>query len=264
MKKVRVTKRQKFVTLVATLSLGLFFSEYLLGKSGFFIAVVLSLLSGSFFLLSVRADLHRQVLPYVVVLPVLYTLAVSLFYFLVPARFLTRVITTGLYAFGLYSLFLSLNIFVVGSIRTIALLTGARIVSLVVTMVSFFLLARIIFSFPMPIVVAMIARPLLVAIASYVFITHALWTVALETDLRKYALWAGVLSILLAQVATLLGFWPTSSTVVALFLTGFFYTIVGLSQAWLDRRLFKGVIWEYVWVSAIVFALLVLFTQWRP
>lgn len=257
------TKRQKFVILVVGLSLGLFFSEYSLGKSGFFIAIFLSLLSGCLFLLAVREDLPRNLISSVVILPLFYTLSVGLFYFLVPARFLTRIIATSLYAFGLYSLFLSLNIFIVASIRTIALLAGARIVALVVTIVSFFFLVRIIFSFDMPMLFAASLRPLLVALFAYPLILHALWTITLDEPIAKHTLWAGVLSILVFEIASILGFWPTTSTFVAIFLTGFFYTIVGLSQAWLDKRLFRGVMWEYIWVSSIVFALLILFTQWR-
>ena len=54
---------------------------------------------------------------------------------------------TSLYALGLYSLFLSQNIFTVSSIRTIALLSGARTVSLVLTLLSFFFLSNVVFSF---------------------------------------------------------------------------------------------------------------------
>jgi hypothetical protein len=74
--------------------------------------------------------------------------------------------------------------------------------------------------------------------------------------------WVFALSVALVEVATLLWFWPSSPTVIALFLAGFFYTIVGLSHMWFERRLFKGILWEYVWVSCITFFVLILFTQW--
>ncbi|MCL5435015.1 MAG: hypothetical protein M1405_01365 [Patescibacteria group bacterium] len=46
------------------------------------------------------------------------------------------------------------------------------------------------------------------------------------------------------------------------FLTGIFYSIVGLSQAWFEKRLFKSVIVEYAWVALVVFIVLVVFTTW--
>jgi hypothetical protein len=70
------------------------------------------------------------------------------------------------------------------------------------------------------------------------------------------------MTVLLLEAAGALWFWPSSPTVIALFLTGFFYTLVGLSHVWFERRLFKGVLWEYVWVGVVVFFVLNLFTHW--
>lgn len=258
-----ITKRQKFVFSVLLLSLGLFFSEHLLGKSGVFMGLVLSLLSGILFYLCVRDDASEQTVLPLFILPFFYTLSLALFYFLVPARFLTRLATTSLYALGLYSLYLSQNIFVVGSIRTIALLAGARIVSFVITVVSYFFLTRVVFSLDLPLVVAYTLRPLLLFGFSFLLIVQSLWTQSLENELKKHALWATLLSLCLLEVALILGFWPTTPTFIAIFLTGFFYTIVGLSHVWFARRLFKGVQWEYLWVAAIVFFILMLATAWR-
>ena len=81
------------------------------------------------------------------ILPFIYTFAFGFFYLLTPASFIIRLVLTAIYAFGLYSLFLSQNIFVVSSSRTIQLLSGARIVSFVITVISYFFLTNIVFSF---------------------------------------------------------------------------------------------------------------------
>jgi len=74
--------------------------------------------------------------------------------------------------------------------------------------------------------------------------------------------WAGVVTLCLVELASVAWFWPSSPTVIALFLAGILYTMVGLSHVWFDKRLFRNVMWEYVWVGVIVFFVLLLFTSW--
>src|SRR5579871_2412824 len=131
-------KRQKFVISVIILSAGLFVLEYLFSRFGFYVAFIISGLADILLYWSLRKDLKENFYYQVFILPFLYCLAFGLFYFLAPSRLLTRIITTTLFSVGLYSLFLSENIFIVASIRTIALLNGARIVTFVVTLVSYF------------------------------------------------------------------------------------------------------------------------------
>jgi hypothetical protein len=253
-----IDKRQKFVFAVVLLTIGLFLSEFQFGKSGVVIAVVLSVATDLLMFWSVRSDLKESNAKSVFILPFFYSLAFGLFYFLIPARIISRVILSILYGVGLYSLFLSQNIFIVGSIRTIQLLSGARIVSFVLTLLSFFFLSNTVFSLHLH---AVFSSGLL-AIYSLPLLIHSLWTYDLQQPLRPIIMWATTLTICLVEVATLLWFWPSSPTVMALFLTGFFYTIGGLSHVWLERRLFRGVLWEYLWVGAAVFFVLLLFTQW--
>jgi hypothetical protein len=91
---------------------------------------------------------------------------------------------------------------------------------------------------------------------------HSFWSYGLQQSIRSITLWAIILTICLIETATMLWFWPSSPTVIALFLTGFFYAVAGLVHVWLDRRLFRGVLWEYLWVGAAVFFVLILFTPW--
>ena len=254
-----VTKREKFVTTVFFLTSGLFIAEHLLGRSGFFVTIFLSVASVLLFFFCMYKDLKGNMSVQVFILPFLYTLSFGSFYFLAPSRFLTRTILTTVYGIGLYSLFLSHNIFVVASIRTIALVSGARIVSFAITLLSYFFLSKVVFTLNFPIY----AKLLLLLTFSYLFILQSLWTVTLEKSLRKNTLWILALTACLIELFLALWFWPTTSTFVAIFFTGFFYTIVGLSHAWFDKRLFKGVMWEYIWVGAFVVGILILFTSWR-
>lgn len=257
---IRISKRQRFVVSVLILSAGLFLIEFLLGKSGFYFTIILSVLTSVFFLLSMWKDLKGNFTWYLVVLPFFYTLAFGLFYFLTPTRFLSRILLTGLYGIGLYSIYLSLNIFTVASIRTIGLLSSARTVTFIITLISFFFLTTTIFTLHAPFYVV---APL-VFICSYFLIAQSIWAVTLEKSIKKNIVWVSLLAFSLFELSLILWFWPSTPTLIALFLAGFFYTVVGLSHIWFEKRLFKGIVWEYVWVAVFVFCVLLLFTAWRP
>lgn len=253
-----LNKRQRLVVSVIFLSLGLFATEYFLGRSALYTILALSILTDVCLFLSLREDLKDNFWPQIFILPFFYSLSFGLFYFLVPARLLTRIITTSLYALGLYSLFLSENIFTVSAIRTIALLSSARTVVFTLTLLSFFFLSNVIFTFHINVVITL----LLIFGFSFPLILNSIWIYSLERKLWANVLWVFSLALCLFEVAILLWFWPSSPTVIALFLTGIFYSIVGLSQAWFEKRLFKSIIVEYVWVALVVFIVLAIFTTW--
>ncbi len=251
-----IPKRQKFVITVLVLSLMLFFSEQLFGKGGIYIAILLSFLTDLFILWAIRRDLKDNFSPQVFILPLLYTLACALFYFLVPARFLTRVGMTSLYALGLYSLLLSENIFIVSSIRTIALLSSARTVSFIVTILSYFFMANVVFSLHLNLILTLF----FVFAFSFPLILHSIWTHTLDSNFRSQLEWIMYIAVALTETSFILWFWPTTPTIIGLFLTGLFYILVGISQIWLDKRLFKGVMWEYIWVAVIIFLVFITFS----
>lgn len=257
---ITITKRQKFVFVVMFLTIGLFIAENLFGRSGIYIAILLAILTDVLFIIIMYPDLKGNFAPAMLILPFLYSLSCGLFFFLAPPRFLTRFMMTLVYAVGLYSLFLSHNIFIVAAIRTIALLTGARIVSFILTILAFFFLTTVVFSLHLPIL------PVLALVFAYSFflIIHALWTVSLEKKFFAFWQWNAILAFCVTEMALLIWFWPALYYFIAIFLTGFFYTVVGLSQAWFDKRLFRNVLWEYIWVSAIVLCILLFFTTWNP
>lgn len=256
--KVLFSKRQKFISSVIFLSMGLFISEHLLGKSGIIVVFILSLLTILLLYTTLKNDLKDNFNLQVFILPFLYSLSVGLFYLLVPARFLTRISMTSLYALGLYSLFLSQNIFTVSSIRTIALLSGARTVSLVISLLSYFFLSNVVFSLHINVVLTLT----LIFIYSFFFVLQAIWIETLDRNPFSQIFWVLALTLCLVEVALFLWFGPSSPTVLALFLTSVFYVLVGMSQAWFEKRLFRSVILEYFWISIISFIFLLVFTNW--
>ncbi len=249
-------KRQKFIISTLALSLGLFAAEHILGKSAIAIVLVLSFLTSFFLYFALRKDFKDNFVPQVLILPFFYSLALGLFYLLVPARFITRIGMTFLYALGLYSLYLSENIFAVSAIRTIQLLSGARTVSLVLTLLSYFFISNVVFSFHINIFLTL----LFVLLFTFPIVLQSVWTYTLDKNIFSSVFWVSCISICLIETSIFLWFNLASPTVIALFLTVIFYVILGLSHAWFERRLFRSVIFEYFWVSVIAFIFLILFS----
>lgn len=258
-KLIRLPKRERFVFFVILLSLGLFFSEFFYGLQFLIMTFVLSVLTGVFLFLSLRADIRGTFWYPIFILPFFYTVAFALFYSLVPARLLSRIVLTGVYAFGLYSLFLTQNIFAVSGIRTINLLRSARIVSLVLTIITFFFLANVSFSSRPPFYLL----PIFILLVSFLLNFQSQWMYVLDkSGLSEALLSASIVSISLFEFALVLLLWPIDAAIYSIFLTGMFYTYSGLFHAWHERRLFKGVLLEYVWVGILSILLLILFANW--
>jgi len=250
-----ISKRQKFIIIVVNSFLILFLAQQMLGKSGLYVALFLSFFTIILLFLTLKKDLKSNFSPQIFILPFFYSLSFGLFYFLVPARFLTRIAITSLYAFGLYSLLLSINIFVVSSIRTIALLASARTVSFIITLLSYFFLANVVFSMHLNVFFTLI----LVFAFSFPLVLQSLWTYNLDSKFFSNTLWVASISLGLVEIALALWFWPILPTITALFLTGFFYIIVGLSQVWWEKRLFRSVMWEYIWVAILMLLIFIFF-----
>lgn len=251
-------KRQKFVISVLILSFIFLSIQFSIGKQDILIVVALSLLANAFLYWAMRRDLKDHMMYAIFVLPFFYSLAFGLFYLLIPTRILFRILLTLVYGFGLYSLFLSQNIFVVGAIRTIALLTGARIVSFVITVICFVFLVNITISlhFSIPIILGILL------LCTFPLAYHSLWTYTLQKAPFRLSFWSAGITLCILEIATILLFWPSSPTVLALFLGGMFYLFLGLSHVWIERRLFRNVMWEFAWVLVISFLFLITFTSW--
>src|SRR3989344_5643466 len=249
-KKNFLSKRQRFAVGVIILSAGLFLVEHFLSKSALYFVVIFAFATDIFLYWALKNDLKDNFSPQVFILPFLYTLAFGFFYFSLPQRLLAELLLTTLYAIGLYSAFLCQNIFTVSSIRTIALLSSAQTVSFVLSIFIYAFFTNTVFSSQLGFFIILL------------LIIHSLWTYTLERKLTTEILWGISLSVCLLQMSFLLWFWPSKPLIISLFLTGFFYIIVGLSHLWFEKRLFKSVLWEYIWVAVFVFIVLVVFTSW--
>lgn len=260
LKLLNLSKRGKFVTSVLALSLALFFSEYTTGVVVVLLGFLLSILTVVLLYYVLKDDISKKSYFFpILILPFFFTLSFSLFYSLVPSRLITRLILTFVYSFGAYSLFLTENIFAISSLRTINLLRSARIVSFVITIFVLFFLFNIIFSLRLPLYIT----PILVGGISFLMCAQFLWSYSENKETsRDVYVFSGTIALMMGELALILSLWPVTAAIYAIFLTGIFYTFSGLSHAWLERRLFKAILWEYVWVGFLSILFLILFSKW--
>lgn len=254
-----LSKRQLFVLGVLVLTAGLFLSEFVAGIYLFLFALFLSFATAGIFYLAAREGFNVKFSYPVFILPFLYTLSFTLFYPLLPARILTRVAVTTIYAFGLYSLFLTQNIFTVSAVRTINLLRSARIVSFVITIIVLFVISNVIFAQRLPLFLEV------VSVFGVVFLLNlqSLWTYSLAKDFAKEMLpISALISFCVAELSIVLSIWPINAAVFSIFITGIFYAYSGLAHAWIEKRLFRNVLWEYVWVGFLAVLILIFFASW--
>jgi len=255
----RLTKRQKFVFTASFLSLGLILIQ-ITGFERRFVAIgILTLLTPLFSAWSLREALAGIRWLTTLILPTLFTLSIGLFYFLLPSSWLSQLPIAILYAVGIYALLLTENVFSVAAIRTIQLFRAALAVGFLLTLLTSFLLFDTIFSFRLwP-----HFNALLVFITSLPLFLQGLWSVNLEEKLTSELLtFSFLFSFCLAEITFIVSFWPLSIAMASLFLTTISYVLLGLSQSYLQERLFKQTIKEYLLVGIIVMLITILSANW--
>lgn len=243
----------------ALLSLGFIGIQFLTDQNRFWSIGVLSLLTILLFLWSLWEGLGRNMTLLTLILPAIFTAGVGIFWFLLPANVYTRIPIVIFYGIGIYVLCLTMNIFSVAAVRTIALLRAARGVGFVLSLVTSFLVFDTILSLRAPLFVLV---PF-VFLASLPLYFQGFWMVNLEKEFSANMLRLSLTSALVtAEVSLMLFFWPVSVVVGSLFLTVTFYMLLGLGQAEAEERLFPGIVREHLIVGILVFIAMFFATHW--
>lgn len=254
-----MTKRSKFIITSLLLALGLIGVQ--LTTIEFRYQAIAGLAVAAYLLASwsLRKDIAGIEWLTVPVLPMFYTAGVGLFYFLLPERWLSRLMVAVIYSLGFYALLLTENIYAIAALRSIQLLRAAQTVGFLLTLATSFFLFDTILSLRLPfwlnfILVFVVALPLFF---------QALWSVNLEEKFSWPILFSSlILSLVSAETALFLSFWPVTVIAGSLFLTTVVYVVLGLVQERLKERLFEKTLKEYLWVGLAVFGVTFLITHW--
>lgn len=256
---ILIPKRQKFILTALILSAGLLAIQVANVSWRYQAIGALAVLAYFFSAWSLSEGLTKIKWFTVLTLPVLFTAGVGLFYFLLPARWLTRLPVALAYGLGIYVLLLTENIFSVAAIRTIQLLRAAHAVGFLLTLVTAFFLYDTILSFRLN----SWFNFLLVGVVSLLLLVCGLWSINLEEKIsRKTWLYSFCLSLILAEMALVFSFWPVTVATGSLFLVTTMYIILGFSQLELSQKLFRRSVHEYLGVGIVVLLIMLLTTHW--
>lgn len=253
------SKRVRYLISSIILLFGFVGIQFLDERYKFIAIALLVIITGIFSIWSFYEGLDKDMTLTSIILPMLFTLGVGIFWFLLPANLYTRIPIIIFFTLGIYVLLSTMNIYTVSSSKTIALLRAARGVGFVLTLVTSFLLFDAILSIRQNIFISSV----LVFITSFLLFIQGFWSIELEKKIDKTILaMSFVSSLIISELSVLIFFWPVTVVVGSLFLTSGVYLLLGLGQTKLEDRLFPSAIREYLTVGFIVLIGMFFATQW--
>jgi len=254
-----MSKRRRFVATSLILSLGFVGIQFLKYQNRFWAIGVLGILTLVLFFWSFKESLGKNMSLLTLVLPVVFTLGVGVFWFLLPSSIYARVQIVIFYAIGIYILCLTGNIYLVASVRTIALLRAARGVGFVLSLLTSFL----VFDAALSLKTQVYFLAPLIFISSFLIYLQGFWSVTLDKIFSKDLVLLSLISALITtEIGIVLFFWPVTVVVGSLFMTVAFYLLLGLGQAKIDERLFASTVKEHFGVGILIFLAILLSTHW--
>lgn len=253
-------RREKFVLASAGLSLGLLLVQYA-GVEWRYLALAV-FMAASYFVSAwaLSSDLQSYEWLTILPFPALYAGAVSLFYFLLPGAFLTRVGILVLFGVGMYALLLTGNIFSVAKGRTIQLLYAAHAVGLFFTLFTSMLFSNAVFSLRLP----FYWNALALGVVHFPLVLMSLWSIKLEPfispTVRDFSL---LFTLMIVEVALLFSLIPLPAWHVALFIMGIVYIGLGVLQSQIRERLFQNTSNEYSLVAIFLGLIFLVLFPWK-
>lgn len=253
----KINKRQKFVLVSILLTFFLLINQLVDLKYRYFLTGGFFVLTYISFILALKEDIKGIEWFTLFILPAFFSTVVSLFYFLLPIRWLTRLPVSFLYGLAIYAFLLSENIFNVAAIRTIQLYQAALTIYSLFSIIVFFLFGNIVYSFHL----SSLWNLILFFLFSFTLFIVNFWNLSLESYLEKKIIQISFpFSLVIAQIAFILSFWPSTPLLSSLFLTTLFYLLLIIGQNNFLGKPLGVFIWEYL---LFIFTLMTLLSNSR-
>lgn len=258
-KKIKLVKREKIVIVSAILSVGLLSTQLVPFYLTYRFIIGLTLLAYVLSFWAIGEGMNKLKAIILLILPTLFTLAISSYYFLLPVRWLTRIPVAFLFGITFYILLLSQNVFNIASSRTIPLYRVASTTILILTLITAFSLFSVLFSFHM----LFIWNGLGVFLISFPLILQMIWSIEMERLSSLVIIYTTILSLLVSELGLILSFWPISTPMASLMLSTGLYIVLGISTHSFRERLNRGVVWEYLGWGGLIFLVAYFATSWK-
>lgn len=192
-------------------------------------------------------------------MPVLLSVAMYLFYFLFPVRWLTRIPFILVYSVSTYAVLLSSNIFNVGVEKNLQLYRAGFSVNYLLQTMVFFLISNVLASFHW----GFLANAVVFGILAFAMSLQLYWSIRLDLHIRKEVLrHAWLTALLIGETCLFLSFLPIQESIFALVVAVLYYCLAGLTHLHLDERLFTHSVREYVTILVVILAILALSVSW--
>jgi len=200
---------------------------------------------------------------FLLILPLSFLWGFLLFAFLLPLSWWMKIAMALFFAVVNYVIVLVENVFLYAVLKkTVPLYRAAYTVSLILLLLSSFLLFDGLFSYQ----ALFWVNGLVVFLISFLLFWYHRWTVSIELGGQSFKqsqtmIW--VPSLMMLELAVVISFWPLSLFLRSFYLTAVFYVVVGVLRMDWKERLFRKVKIEYLWVGLGVLMSLVFMSRWR-
>lgn len=254
-KALKIEKRVRFVTSTFLLSLIMFLATFFFFDKALIFIPLLIILSFLFTFFAIIEGIEKVEWLTLFFMPVILSISFYFFYFLFPIRWLTRIPLIIIYSISIYANLLAANIFNIRVEKSLQLYRAAFSVNFFFQTLVVFLLFNSLFSFHFGVIV----NTLLAGLIIFLISLQLYWTVKTPPVFnRELWLYSGLTSLILSQLVMVFSFIEVRGTILSLFLAASYYSLSGLIYSYIDQRLFRETIREYIFVWGFVFLILIL------
>ncbi|OGE30641.1 hypothetical protein A2631_03745 [Candidatus Daviesbacteria bacterium RIFCSPHIGHO2_01_FULL_44_29] len=258
--RLTLNKRQKIVAASLIVTIGLMYTQNvpIFVRTKFI--MWLGALSLIMSLWALWEGMNRVKAFTLLLLPALFTLGVSSFYFLLPIRWLTRVPVDIIFGLMFYFLLLSQNVLNVAAARTIPLYRAASTAAFIFSITTSVLLFHILHAFSLEFYWNGLASLMI----SFLLSVPMLWSVEMENLSLKILMYSLVTSVLIGELAMALSFWPvpSNSLMWAIFLASSLFILLGINLDFLRERLSRREGWLYISFGIMTLLVMLVTTSW--
>jgi len=256
---VQISKRQRLILAAAALAFILFTMQVTAMQIQLPFILFLAFSSAVLSAWALHEDIAGIEWLTLLTLPVMYSVSVGLSYYLLPPSWNMRFLVAGIYAFTMYGLLLTENIYNVAAMRTIELLRAATAIGFLLTLLTAFLLFNTIFSFHL----GVLQNTFLIFLVTCFLVLQNVWSIELEPFVSpRILLYTLTLGLVAAEVSFSLSFWPSVTTLRSIFIVAVLYVVLGITYQIYTKRPTMRTNIEYIVYGILVLLGMILATRW--
>ncbi|OGK52824.1 hypothetical protein A2970_01280 [Candidatus Roizmanbacteria bacterium RIFCSPLOWO2_01_FULL_44_13] len=256
---LKIDKRIRFAISAGALAVLMLLSTFFYFDRAFIFIPIIALTTYFLTYFSLAEGIEKMGWFEMFVMPVLVSISFYLFYFLFPVRWLTRIPFIIFYGISIYAAIVTSNIFNVGVEKSLGLYRAAFSINFLYQAIVSFLFFNLIFALQS----AFILNGILTGAIGFLLSLNLFWSIRLKKYLeREVLLYAAFVGLVIGELALLISFLPLQVSVYSLFMAASYYSLAGLVYNYIDEKLFRETIREYILVFGFVLIITFLSLSW--